>query len=139
MFTRSAVIALIIALISSLGVAFVGHVQAQVMTEVQPMKMASAEALWNTEDRAEFSLFAIGDLSEGKNTVSVAVPDLLSVLATNTLTGRVEGINDLQKQYVQQSGPGNYVPMVGVTYWTFRIMVGVGLLMIAVSALGPIF
>ncbi len=135
-FTHSAAMGLVVLFIASLGVAFVGHAQAQVVTRVQPMKMAAAEALWDTQAPAEFSLFAVGDVQQGRNTVQVALPGLLSLLATNTLDGKVEGINDLQRQYVAQYGPGDYVPMVAVTYWTFRLMVGAGLALIALSAVG---
>jgi cytochrome bd ubiquinol oxidase subunit I len=136
LFGRSATIALTVSFIASLGVAFVGHEQAQIMTQLQPMKMASAEALWETQAPAEFSLFAIGDVDHGRNNVQVAVPHLLSVLATNTLDGEVQGINAIQAQDEAQYGPGNYIPQVGITYWTFRLMVGAGFLMILLATIG---
>ncbi len=136
LFARSAAIALVVLFIGSVGVASVGHAQAQVMTRVQPMKMASAEALWDSQAPAGFSLFAVGDVDQGRNNVELVVPGLLSLLATNTLDGRVEGINDLQRDFLQRYGPGDYKPMVAVTYWTFRLMVGSGVLLIVLSALG---
>jgi cytochrome d ubiquinol oxidase subunit I len=136
LFTRSAAIALVVTFVSSVGVAFVGHAQAQVMTRVQPMKMAAAEALWDTEAPAPFSLFAVGDVSRGRNNVNLAIPNLLSVLATNTLDGKVEGINDLQARYERQFGPGDYRPMIPITYWTFRFMVGAGLLLLLLTGIG---
>jgi cytochrome d ubiquinol oxidase subunit I len=57
-------------------------------------------------------------------------------LATNTLNGEVKGINDVQAEEVARFGPGNYLPVVGVTYWTFRLMVGIGLLLGAFTFLG---
>src|SRR5690606_36971143 len=55
-----------------------------------------------------------------------------SLLAFNQLEGEVKGINNLQAEYEQTYGPGDYVPPVAISYWTFRIMVGLGFLMVAV-------
>ncbi|HSK23627.1 MAG TPA: cytochrome ubiquinol oxidase subunit I [Egicoccus sp.] len=138
-FASSARVAVTIALISSLGVAFVGHAQSQLMTRQQPMKMAAAEALWDTESSAGWSLFAVGDIEQGRNRFNIQIPGALSLLATNSLDGTVEGINDLQAEYEQTYGPGDYRPNIGVTYWSFRLMVGAGMLMIGLAALGLLF
>lgn len=135
-FLRSSAIALVVTLIAALGVAFSGHAQAQLMTKEQPMKMAAAEALWDTERGAGFSLFAIGDVEHGRNHINIQLPHMLSVLATNTWNGTVYGINDLQTRFERQYGPGSYIPVVGVMYWSFRLMVGAGLLMILFAAAG---
>ncbi len=105
-----------------------GDQQAKVMTNVQPMKMAAAEALYATEQPASFSLFTIGSLDGSKELFSIRIPDLLSFLATGTFDGRVLGINDLQASYQLQYGPGDYRPIIPVTYWTFRLMIGTGAL-----------
>ena len=52
----------------------------------------------------------------------IAVPDLLSLLATNSFQGSVEGLDELQAQYTKQYGPGNYIPNVFIQYWSMRIM-----------------
>jgi cytochrome d ubiquinol oxidase subunit I len=135
-FARSARIALVVSFVSAVAVAFVGHAQAQVMTRQQPTKMAAAEALWSDEAPTGFSLFAVGDVEHGRNHVNLVVPHALSILATNTLNGEVKGINDVQAEEVARFGPGNYLPVVGVTYWTFRLMVGIGLLLGAFTFLG---
>jgi len=135
-FRRSAHIALIAAVIASFLVAIVGHYQAQHMVRVQPMKMAAAEALWNDEDPAAFSLFTIGDEKRRSDVFAVRIPDLLSVLAYNQADGMVPGINNLQAQYEKKYGPGDYVPPVAVTYWSFRLMVGAGVAMILLALLG---
>jgi cytochrome d ubiquinol oxidase subunit I len=129
-------IALVVTLLASIGVAFSGHLQAQLMTRQQPMKMAAAEALWEDARGAGFSLFAVGDVENGRNHINVQLPHLLSVLSTNTWNGEVRGINDIQAEYEQRYGPGSYIPVVGVTYWTFRLMVGAGMLMILISVVG---
>ncbi len=132
-FMRSMHIGVVVAAVASLMMAINGHTQAQHMVKSQPMKMAAAEALWNSEDPAAFSLFTIGDEPGRRDVFAIRIPALLSVLAYNTPTGEVKGINDLQREYEEKYGPGDYVPPVAFTYWTFRTMVGLGFLMIAVS------
>jgi cytochrome bd ubiquinol oxidase subunit I len=127
-FLPTARIGAVLTIVSAVLVGFSGHVQAQIMTTVQPMKMASAEALFHGESGAEFSLFAIGDVAAGKNTFNIALPHMLSVLATNSWNGYVAGIDDLEAQYQTKYGPGDYEPNIAVTYWTFRIMVGTAFL-----------
>jgi cytochrome d ubiquinol oxidase subunit I len=65
---------------------------------------------------------------------SLRLPGLLSFLATGSFHGRVEGIDQLRAQYQATYGPGAYTPVIPVTYWTFRLMIGVGMLA-AVGAL----
>ncbi|GCE30158.1 cytochrome ubiquinol oxidase subunit I [Dictyobacter alpinus] len=139
LFQKSATIGAVTAVIASILVAIVGHTQAQHMIRTQPMKMAAAEALWNSEDPAAFSLFTVGNENSRKDVFAIKVPDLLSVLAFNQPSGKIPGINDLQAQYVKQYGPGNYVPPVAITYWSFRLMVGAGMAMIAASLLTLLF
>jgi cytochrome d ubiquinol oxidase subunit I len=100
----------------------------KVITQVQPMKMAAAEALYSTTTGAPFSLFALGDPSGGKPFFTLDIPGLLSILAKGAPGDTVQGIDDLQAQYVAQFGPGSYVPMIPVAFWTFRLMIGAGML-----------
>lgn len=132
-FRRSFQIAAIVGTISIVLVIFDGHTQAQHMVEVQPMKMAAAEALWESENPASFSLITIGNLQQRGDVFSIRIPRLLSLLSYNQLTGNVQGIYNLQQQYEQQYGPGNYIPPVAATYWSFRIMVGAGFAMLALA------
>ncbi len=132
-FTRSFRIAAIFGLISSILVAGVGHAQGQHMVQVQPMKMAAAEALWKTEAPAGFSVIALIDSAQRKNVFDINIPAMLSFLATNSFTAEVKGINDLQAEYETLYGPGNYIPPVEVAFWSFRIMVGLGFLMILLA------
>ena len=115
-------------IVSAIGVTVVGHVQGQIMTDQQPMKMAAAEALWDTKSNASFSLFAYADVEDGHNKIDVAVPDGLSILATNNPSGTVKGINDVQKAEQAKYGAGSYVPVVWLAYWSFRLMIGLGIL-----------
>ena len=135
-FASSARVAITLGLIGSLGVAWVGHGQAQMLADTQPMKLASMEALWDTQDNAPLSLFAVGSVEQERNVVDITLPNGLSVLATNTLDGEVQGINDLQAQYEERFGPGDYRPTIGVSYWAFRIMVTAGVAMIVLALVG---
>jgi cytochrome d ubiquinol oxidase subunit I len=92
------------------------------------MKMAAAEALWHGKDHASFSLFAYANVEEGHNKVDVAIPDGLSILATDRPGGYVSGISDVQRQEESAYGPGSYVPVVWLAYWCFRLMIGLGIL-----------
>jgi cytochrome d ubiquinol oxidase subunit I len=108
--------------------AITGDHLGKVITEVQPMKMAAAEALYSTTTGAPFSIFAIGDGSRARPFFSIEIPNLLSILAIGSPNATVQGIDDLQAQYAAQYGPGSYVPMVPVAFWTFRAMIGAGML-----------
>jgi cytochrome d ubiquinol oxidase subunit I len=105
-----------------------GDAQAKTMTEQQPMKMAAAEALWETSQPASFSIFTIGTLDGREEVFSIRIPYLLSFLATGDFHGRVEGMNDLQRFYEERFGPGDWRPIVPIAYWMFRLMVGAGFL-----------
>jgi cytochrome bd ubiquinol oxidase subunit I len=133
-FRRSFAMASVYALLAVFLVILAGHSQAQEMVRNQPMKMASAEALWRSQDPASFSLITIGNLSQTGEIFSIRIPDVLSLLAYNRLSGEVEGIYDLNSQYQQRYGPGTYFPPVAVIYWSFRLMVGAGFLMLATAA-----
>jgi cytochrome d ubiquinol oxidase subunit I len=129
-------------LVAGLGVAISGDTQGKIMTEVQPMKMAAAEALYDTESSAGFSVLTIGSLDGSEEKFSIKIPGLLSFLATGHTDGTVEGINQLREQYQQTYGqdpgaayysPGDYTPNIPLSYWTFRLMIGLGLLAAGVA------
>jgi cytochrome d ubiquinol oxidase subunit I len=124
----------VMVLLSGLAVAITGDIQGKIMTEQQPMKMAAAEALWDTQQPASFSIFTIGTPDGTEDVFSIRIPNLLSFLATGTFDGKVEGINDLQAMEEARFGPGDYTPNTPVTYWTFRWMIGAGALAAAAAA-----
>jgi cytochrome d ubiquinol oxidase subunit I len=117
-------------------VMLVGHNQSQYMIRIQPMKMAAAEALWDSEEPAAMSLFTIGNEKDRRDVFAIRVPGLLSFLAYNRFEGEVKGINNLQAEYEAEYGPGDYVPPVAISYWTFRIMVGAGVAMLLLALYG---
>ncbi|MCL6596306.1 MAG: cytochrome ubiquinol oxidase subunit I [Firmicutes bacterium] len=137
LFDRSFRLGVVVALVASLLVVVVGHAQARHLVRAQPMKLAAAEALWHTSPpRAPWILYASIDSVHRRNSHVLAVPDLLSILAYNRTVGRVPGIDAVQADYVRRFGPGDYVPPVFVTFWSFRLMVYAGSAMVLLAAWG---
>ncbi|GGC73556.1 cytochrome ubiquinol oxidase subunit I [Hoyosella rhizosphaerae] len=119
-------ISLVLMIGSGIALGITGDIQAKLMFEQQPMKMASAEALCDTERGAEFSLLSIGDHNndcEGVRHI-LAIPGLTSFLATNDFNAELMGVNDLQEMYTERYGEADYRPNLFVTYWSFRLMIG---------------
>jgi cytochrome d ubiquinol oxidase subunit I len=135
-FRPSLKLGLWVTLVASLGVAFSGDVQGKIMTEQQPMKMAAAEALYENARPASFSIFTIGSLDGSRELFSIKLPRVLSFVATGTPDGEVEGINDVQRAEQARYGPGDYRPLIPVTYWSFRFMIGFGLASAGLALLG---
>jgi cytochrome d ubiquinol oxidase subunit I len=133
-FGRSFRIASLFGALSILLVLLVGHSQGQHMVKTQPMKMAAAEALWESEDPASFSIISIVDQKQQKDLFSIRIPGVLSLLSYNRFSGEVKGINQIQAEYEELYGPGNYVPPITISYWAFRIMVGAGFLMFFIAS-----
>ena len=113
-------------LISFVLVSVSGDLTARIMTEQQPMKMAAAEALYDTQASAPFSLLTIGTLDGSKSVFQIGVPSMLSFMSTGNFDGVVEGVNDLEAKYDEQFGAGDYTPNVPLAYWSFRLMIGFG-------------
>ncbi|HEV7210339.1 MAG TPA: cytochrome ubiquinol oxidase subunit I [Blastococcus sp.] len=141
-----------ISLVAFLAVALTGDWQGKLMYHQQPLKMSSAEALCETEAPASFSIFAWNKLgsNECDDVHSITVPGLLSFLAHDDFSTAVPGVHDLQKRYAAVYGatypddrarfgdkagqPIDYQPVLAVTYWSFRLMVGMGMVSAAVAA-----
>jgi cytochrome d ubiquinol oxidase subunit I len=132
-FLRAARFSAFFTLVSTVLVAVTGDLQARLMDTYQPMKMAAAEALYQTRSGASLSLLTIGNLKQ-KPIYQIRVPHLLSLIATLSWNGQVKGINNLQAADVSKYGHGSYIPLIPLTYWSFRAMVGAGILIILVSA-----
>jgi cytochrome d ubiquinol oxidase subunit I len=130
-----------VSLVASILVIVTGDIQGKIMTEVQPMKMAAAEAIYETKTNAPFSILSVGSLDGTEATRIIEVPGLLSFLATGSFDGEVMGINDareaeraLAAKVADQYGPEvgalvqdeTYTPVIPLTYWTFRLMMGLG-------------
>lgn len=125
-----------------------GDFQGKVMTQVQPMKMAAAEAHYNTADGSNFSVLSVGNLEGTEAKHLIQVPGLLGYLANGHWGSQVKGINDINREFttsgytaddgtkteLQQAyaaelakqGITDISPNVPVSYWTFRLMMGLG-------------
>ncbi|MEU6222166.1 cytochrome ubiquinol oxidase subunit I [Streptomyces sp. NPDC047042] len=127
---------LVTVVIGGLLTAVSGDFLGKVMFKQQPMKMAAAEALWDGEAPAPFSVFAYGDVDAGHNKVAVEIPGLLSFLANDDFSSYVPGINDVNKAEQEKFGPGDYRPNIPVAYWGFRWMIGFGMTSFAIGLAG---
>ncbi|SFO41861.1 cytochrome bd-I ubiquinol oxidase subunit 1 apoprotein [Geodermatophilus obscurus] len=124
-------------------VAVTGDWQGKLMYHQQPLKMSSAEALCETEAPAPFSVFAWAKLgsNECDDVHSYTIPGLLSFLAHGDFSSPVPGIEELQEEYAAVYGetypddpsfgeragePVDYTPVLAATYWSFRMMIGLG-------------
>ncbi len=94
--------------------------------EHQPQKIAAMEGVWQTERGAPLLLFAWPDAETRSNKFEVAIPRLASLILTHDENGEIKGINEF----------GDMHPPVAPVFWAFRVMVGTGLLMLAVSWAG---
>lgn len=119
-------VGLVTVLISFVLVAISGDAIGKVMTEQQPMKMAAAEALYETTESAPFSIFTVGTLDGSRPIFQVDIPSVLSFLATGDFAATVEGVNNLEAQYDLKYGEGDYTPNIPLAYWSFRLMIGFG-------------
>ncbi|OIV38496.1 cytochrome ubiquinol oxidase subunit I [Mangrovactinospora gilvigrisea] len=129
-------LSLVVAVIFGIGTAVSGDSLGKVMFRQQPMKMASAEALWETQCPAPFSVFAYGNVAKGHNSVELSVPGVLSFLSDSDFSSCVPGINETNHAEQQKFGPGDYKPNIPVAFWGFRLMIGFGMVSLAIGAVG---
>ena len=136
-FTASARLALIVLVPAILFTMLVGDELGVIEARYQPMKIAAAEAQWTTCQPCSFSMFQIGGGNNDQTpTEIIAIPHLLSLLATNHWNGKVVGMTPLQNQYVKQYGPGYYVPNVFIQYWAMRVMAYLAVLVFLIALWG---
>ncbi len=108
------------------------------MAKQEPMKMAAAEGLEHTTKGAGLSIFAMGPLEKHPLTLQpdIRIPHLESLIATLHWNGALPGVLNVQAQEVAKYGPGDYIPILGVTYWSFRAMIGAGTAMLLLALAG---
>jgi len=136
-FTRSARLALVVLVPAILFTMLVGDELGVIEAKYQPMKIAAAEGQWTTCQPCSFSLIQIGGGSRDQTPTQIlAIPHLLSLLATNHWNGKVIGLDPLQSQYSKQFGPGYYVPNVFIQYWSMRVMAYAGVLVFLLGLWG---
>ncbi|MEO7052198.1 MAG: cytochrome ubiquinol oxidase subunit I [Rhodanobacter sp.] len=105
----------------------VGDMSGQVVREYQPAKLAAIEARWTTERNVPLTLFAWPDEKAEKNLGAIDVPHLGSLILAHSWSGEVRGLKDF---------PVRDRPPVAPPFFSFRIMVGLGLLMLALALTG---
>jgi cytochrome d ubiquinol oxidase subunit I len=127
-FTKSFRVALTFALIFSCLEVFEGHLHGALLNKVQPTKLAAMEAHWETMAGAPLHLFAIPDPENQRNAVEIGnIPLVLSLLATHSPDGVVRGLKDF---------PKDERPSVWLTFFPFRIMIGLASLFVALVLVG---
>ena len=137
----------VVLIVSGVLVGLTGHWQGQIMYDQQPMKMASAEASCEGREAMPLSILAIGDLNSNEcDDVMhlIELPGVTSFMGTNHFSGPesyLPGVNEIQTEYQdryadQYGADQDYRPNLVVTYWTFRLMIGVGMLSVVLGVLG---
>jgi cytochrome d ubiquinol oxidase subunit I len=125
------------AVIGSVLVFILGHEQAQHLIVAQPMKMAASEALWHTSPiHAPWTVIGYISVLHQHNPFVIKIPYFLSILAYNSLSGRVLGLLELNHYYQHLYGPGNYIPPINPTFWAFRTMIFAGTLILLIALAG---
>jgi cytochrome d ubiquinol oxidase subunit I len=126
------------ALIGAVMVAVVGDAHGKYLARTQPMKICAAEAIWENEQPADFILIAAINQTSHENTFEIRIPKALSFLLYSNFTGGINGLQYWQAEAVAKYGPGNYIPPVALSFWSFRFMVGFGMLMVLLAFLALI-
>ncbi len=102
---------------------FIGDMHGLNTLEHQPQKIAAMEGVWHTEKGAPLLLFAIPDEQNKTNHFELAIPNMASFILTHDINGEIKGLNEFE---------GNHPPVAPVFY-AFRLMVGVGMLMLIIA------
>lgn len=102
-----------------------GHEHGLNTKEYQPAKLAAMEGAWETKNGAPLVLFGLPNEVERKNDFSIEIPYLASIIVTHKMDGEIKGLNDFEVH-----------PPVAPVFFGFRVMVGIGMLMLAVSWFG---
>jgi cytochrome d ubiquinol oxidase subunit I len=105
---------------------FVGDLHGLNTLEHQPQKVAAMEGVWETQKGAPLLLFAWPDQQARTNHFEIAIPKMASFILTHDFNGEIKGLNDFPDAH----------PPVAAVFWSFRVMVGMGMLMLAVSWAG---
>ncbi len=121
-------IALTVAMVLTPLQIFIGDLHGLNTLEHQPQKIAAMEGVWHTEKGAPLLLFAIPDEKEKTNHFELAIPNMASFILTHDLQGEIKGLNEFEGDH----------PPVAPVFYAFRVMVGVGMLMLIISWAGRI-
>lgn len=128
LFKMSVKTALVFALVGTLGLALTGHLNGQNVALRQPAKLAAMESLWETTTGAPMNLLVVPDEKNQTNSVdAIGIPGLMSWLSTGDANATLKGLKDF---------PENERPPVAATFWTFRIMVAIGVYLLVMAVIG---
>lgn len=129
---------LLIALLGSIGNFFAGDQQMIEVQRTQPMKFAATEGVYETTgDPAAWDMVAFFNEAQHNEVFGIRIPYMLSILTYHKPSGRVTGMNEINKELQAQYGDNNnYYPPVDVLFYTFRIMAFLSMYFIIISALG---
>jgi cytochrome bd ubiquinol oxidase subunit I len=108
---------------------FIGDIHGVNTLKHQPIKVAAIEGLWETQEGAPLALFALPNEKTQSNDFEVKIPKLASLILTHEWNGEVKGLKEW---------PQSEHPPVGVVFWSFRVMVGIGILMLLTAIMGAI-
>jgi len=106
--------------------ALIGDLHGLNTLQNQPAKIAAIEAVWETEKGADFTLFGLPDEKNKTTHFAIKIPKAASLILTHDLEGEVRGLNEFEGRH----------PPVAPVFWSFRIMLGIGMLMIATAWFG---
>lgn len=107
---------------------YVGDLHGLNTLEHQAAKVAAMEGVWHTEKGVPLLLFAIPDEAEKRNHLELAIPNLASLILTHKADGEIRGLNEF----------GDDHPPVAAVFWAFRVMVGLGMLMLCLGLVGSV-
>jgi cytochrome bd ubiquinol oxidase subunit I len=102
---------------------FVGDLHGLNTLKYQPAKVAAMEGIWETQNGAPLVLFGMPDKETKSNLYAIEIPKLASLILTHDPEGEIKGLNEFEGKH----------PPVAPVFWAFRVMVGTGMLMLAVS------
>ncbi|AOZ72735.1 cytochrome ubiquinol oxidase subunit I [Boudabousia tangfeifanii] len=141
---------ILILFIGGLGTAISGDLQGQYLVKEQPMKMAAAESLCETQKAASFTVAAWGDCQSEEGVKRfIEIPGLFSFLATHDFNAEVEGVKNLQQKNVEifnankaftdkygDASQYDFAPNANASFWSFRFMIGLGLFSMLLAIAG---
>jgi cytochrome d ubiquinol oxidase subunit I len=102
---------------------FIGDLHGLNTLEHQPAKIAAMEAIWDTQRGAAFTLIGLPDEATRSTHYAIEIPYAASLILTHSADGEVKGLNEYEGQH----------PPVAIVFWSFRVMLGMGVLMLLVS------
>ncbi len=128
-------IGVIVLLIASLSQPMIGHFYGQYVGEVQPAKAAAFEVIWETEDTIPMYLLQIPLPDEERSINILPIPYVGSIMYTNSPTGEVMGIKEATADWTDEMYQ-DFLDILPLTHYSFRIMVGLGMIFVLLALLG---